>query len=261
MTPLGVVSKGQARPLSNTHQRTEAGLKAAPFPWPLWPYPVKKGRSSPPPPPPPRLQKRWVCCPPRQSPQQGRQWPHFIARETETPGFEVQLVTRPGIPPGAPGRPGTAQAGVPGRGGREERNREGISQPHPPTSSPTQHSSPPAWVRKQNKSGPRAAQGRRGPQERDKEAASGARARVESRTEAERPLGERAANSEARRQERRSGGQGCRRAAPAERSLAARPGVRPLPRPDVAQARPPPPSPASCPRPAAAPYGRRRAPA
>lgn len=63
MTPLGVVSKGQARPLSNTHQRREAGLKAAPFPWPLWPYPGKKGRSSPPPPPPPRLQKRWVCCP------------------------------------------------------------------------------------------------------------------------------------------------------------------------------------------------------
>lgn len=115
----------------------------------------------------------------------------------------MQWVTRPGIPPGAPGRPGTAQAGVPGSGGREERNREGISQPHPPTSAPTQHSSPPSWVRKQNKSGPKAAQGRRGPQERDKEAESGTRARVESRTEAERPLGERPAKSEARRHERR----------------------------------------------------------
>ena len=63
MTPLGGVSKRQAGPLSTTHQSRKAGLKAAPFPWPLWPYPGKKGRSSPLPPPPPRLQKRWVGCP------------------------------------------------------------------------------------------------------------------------------------------------------------------------------------------------------
>ena len=67
--------------------------------------------------------------PPRQSLQQGRQWPHFIARETETPGFEVQLFTRPGIP--LEPRAGRAQLRRESQAEGEGRNGTGKGFPSP----------------------------------------------------------------------------------------------------------------------------------
>lgn len=96
----------------------------------------------------------------------------------------MQLVTRPGILPGAP-QAGHSSGGSPRQWGREE--EPGDFPAPPPTSAPTQH--PPQQPGCESKTN--RAQGlRRGaevPKKEIKEAASGTRERVESRTEAERP--------------------------------------------------------------------------
>lgn len=167
----GGVGEGQAS-LQHTLAQGRRGrrqpLSAAPL---ALPRKERKERPGPPPP------SAWApgeavgrMARVTRSPQQGRQGLYLRARETEAPRVELHLATRPGIPPGSPRR-GRAGGRAQGGGGREERNREGISQPHPPASASTPRPSPPAWGRKQNKlARGLTKQGRRGaPRERDRQ--------------------------------------------------------------------------------------------